>query len=54
MRECNEDNAGSSREWRPEDAPTIDEAVLVLLQANGLSIALLSSVFCPLQKKISK
>ncbi len=45
--------AESSREWRFEGAPITDEGLLVLLQANGLSIVLLSSVFCPLQKKIS-
>ena len=54
MRECNADNAGPSREWRPEGAPITDEALLVLLQANGPSVVLLSSVFCPLQKKKKK
>jgi hypothetical protein len=54
MREYNTDNAGLSREWRPEGAPTTDQALLVLLQASGLSIVLLSYVLCPLQKKISK
>ena len=48
MRECNADHAGPSREWRPEGV------LLVLLQANGLSIVLLSSVFYRLQKKKKK
>ena len=54
MRECNAGNAGPSREWRLEGAPTTAEALLVLPQANELWMVLLSSVFCPLQKKKRK
>ena len=54
MRGCNVGNAGPNREWRPEGAPTTEEALLVSLQANVLSIVLLSSVLCPLQKKKKK
>ena len=51
MREGNADNAGPSRKWRPEGAPTTDEALLVLLQVNGLSIVLLSSVSTEKEKE---
>ena len=44
MSECNVDNPGPSREWRPFGAPTTDDDLSVLLQVNVLSIVLLSSV----------
>ena len=52
--ECNTDNTGPSREWRPEGTPTTDEVLQVLLETRGLLIIVVSVVFCPLQKKISK
>jgi hypothetical protein len=46
------ERAGSSREWRPEGAPTTDEILLILLSRKILSAVVVSVVFCPLQKKI--
>ena len=43
MREYNAGSARPSQEWRPEGAPTTDEALLVLLEANELAIVQLSS-----------
>ena len=37
-------DAGPSREWRPEGAPTTDEVLLVLLKAKGLLIAVFSVI----------
>ena len=54
MSECNADNGGLSREWRPEGAPTTDEGLHVLLETKELSVVVLSVVLCPLQKIISK
>ena len=52
--ECNADNAGPSREWRPEGAPTTDKALHVLLETQRFSIVVSGVVLSDLQKKISK
>ena len=44
----------TSREWRPGGAPTTDEVLQVLLETKGLSIVVVSVVFCALQEKISE
>ena len=51
LSECNSDNAGPSREWRPEGVPTTDEALHVSLEAKGLSVVVFSVVLPPLKKK---
>ena len=49
--DCNADNAGPSREWHPERAPATDEVLHVLLETRGLSIVVVSVVFCVFRKK---
>ena len=48
----NVESAGSSREWRPEGAPTTDETLPILLSRETPSVVVVSVVFCPVQKKI--
>ena len=54
FRECNPDDAGLSREWRPEGAPTTDENLHILLDTKERSVVVFDEVVCPFQKKISK
>jgi hypothetical protein len=54
LRECNLDDAGLGREWRPEWLPTTDEDLHVLLDTKELSVVVFGEVVCSLQKKISK
>lgn len=47
-------NAGPSREWRPEGAPTTDEVLHVLLETKRLLITVFSVVIWRLETEISK
>ena len=54
FRECNVDDAGLSREWRPEGAPTTDSHLHFLLDTKELPVVLFSVIVVSLQKKIPK
>ena len=52
LSECNGDDAGLSREWRPEGAPTTDSDLHFLLDTKELLEVLFSVIVVSLQKKI--
>ena len=52
--ECDAENTGPSREWRPEGAPTTERGADCLLLNKGMSAVEVSVVFRPLQKKITE
>jgi hypothetical protein len=47
-------NTGSSREWRPEGAPTTDKVLIALLQTKCISPVEVIVVFRLLQKNITE
>ena len=51
---CNANDAGLSREWRPEGAPTTDSDLHLLLDTKELSVVLFSVIVVSLRKKTPK
>jgi hypothetical protein len=52
--ECDAENTGPSREWRPEGAPTTERGADCLLLNKGMSAVKFSVVFRPFQKKVNE
>ena len=54
MSEWNAGNAGLSREWRPEGAPTTDEEPIALLLTKSMSVEEVNVLFRRLQNNITE